>query len=129
MISNMKIYILEVIFGVVFLLLILMLQSIAGENVDTVVSILNTTSNNIFQLNIAIVVAFAVGLIMSKAFSYKGRDLKKIARGSTALVFANSTIMVLYPVAGIFSVVLILPTFVGNLIKFWSIAKNILEVI
>lgn len=130
MISNTKIYLVEFVMATLSLVIAMVLRKYLNENAITVMAEASELlCSGIFQLNLAIVVAFSIGLIMSKSFEYKGRKLKKIARGSTLLMLVNSTVMIFYPVLGVFSLAIVIPAMTGNLIKFWSIAKNILEVL
>ena len=55
--------------------------------------------------------------------------MKRIARNSTILFLTNSIIMIAYVWLGYYGIAIIIPALVGNVMKFWDISKNILEVI
>lgn len=84
-------------------------------------------SQNCFDLNAALVIAFIMSLILNGSFQYKGRKLPLIAKSAVYLVAFNSVILLLSPVLNNYSIVIAIPTLYGNAQKVWDLAKYILR--
>ena len=125
MITNRKIIFGEFGLGILLAIACQMSTQLQLPVKDAVASI----NANCFELNSAMTIAFLVALISGEAFTFKGRNMKAIARNSTVLFLANSFIMGLYPLAGLYAPALVLATLGGNIIKFYSVSRNILMVI
>ena len=125
MISNLKIYILEIIVAISLCGLVFLINSFFEEHEAIIAGI----CADCFQLNLAVTSAFIIALVAGKAFKCRGKNLKRIAKGSTTLLLINSAIMIGYRAIGVHGLELVVAATVGNVVKFWSISKNILEVV
>ena len=129
--SNKKLFSAELAIAIVLSVMITVLKITIQSPTDTVevLSFINKINDKCFELNLSLVVAFLISLIIGKAFKYKDRNMKRIARNSTILFLTNSIIMIAYVWLGYYGIAIIIPALVGNVMKFWDIPKNILEVI
>ncbi len=87
------------------------------------------TSQNCFDLNNALVIAFIISLILDGSFQYKGRKLPLIAKHAVYLVAFNSIILLLSPILNNYSIAIAFPALCGNAQKVWDLAKHILKTV
>ncbi len=87
------------------------------------------TSQNCFDLNNALVIAFIMSLILDGSFQYKGRKLPLIAKHAVYLVAFNSVVLLLSPILNNYSIVIAFPALFGNAQKVWDLAKHILKTV
>lgn len=98
---------------------------IRQELSDTYINFLS----NLFELNLAIVIAFIMAIIVERKIAYKGRQLKRITKNSVLIVVINSIIMSSYGLCGMFGLAVVVPTLIGNMCRVWGICREILEII
>ncbi len=91
---------------------------------------LGETLQPLFDLNMAIIVAFLIALVTNRAFCYKDMALNRIARNSTAFFIVNSLLLVIGFALNVeMATCIFVVVTIGNLVKFWDIAKNLLGVL
>lgn len=86
-------------------------------------------SQNCFDLNVALVIAFIISLMLDDSFQYKKRRLPLIAKNAIYLVAFNSTILLLSPILNNYSIIVVIPALYGNAQKVWDLAKHILKTV
>lgn len=85
--------------------------------------------SNLFELNLAVVIAFMIAILADRKIKYKNMQLKRIASNSILIVAVNSIVMSGYSLCGSFGLAIIVPTLVGNMCRVWGICREILEVV
>ena len=85
--------------------------------------------DNLFQINIALVIAFIIGIFAEGGLKYQGRNLKTISKHMLVLFMFNTVAMALFPVFGEFYFSVVTICFTGNIIEFVSVSKNIIGAI
>lgn len=85
--------------------------------------------DNLFQINIALVIAFIICIFAEGGLKYRGCNLKTISKQMLALFMFNTIAMALFPVFGRFYFSVVIGCFTGNIIEFVSVSKNIIGAI
>ena len=85
--------------------------------------------DNLFQINIALVIAFIIGIFAEGGLKYRGCNLKTISKQMLVLFMFNTITMALFPVFGEFYFSVVISCFTGNIIEFVSVSKNIIGAI
>lgn len=122
-----QVFIVEVILAIALFveLVIISATHIKQELSDTYIIFLS----NLFELNLAIVIAFMMAIIVERKIEYRGKQLKRITRNSVLIVVINSIIMSSYGLCGMFGLAVVVPTLIGNMCRVWGICREILEII
>lgn len=129
--TNIKIIISEGIASLLLLVCIILKEHLLyalGIPIITWQSIAQV-SQNCFDLNSALVIAFIMSLILGGSFQYRGRKLPLIAKNAVYLIAFNSIALLISPMLDNYSIVIAIPALYGNAQKVWDLAKYILKTV
>lgn len=82
----------------------------------------------LFELNNALAIALVLSLVISKGYTVKGRNLKRIAKSCCYFIIANSIVLAIAPLLNMAGLGVAISAFGANLIKLNYILHDILEV-
>lgn len=122
-------FILEICFAISIIIIYFLLAVLLKTDFNNFKENILDLNIGIVNLNNALIVAFILCIASNKIFMKNGENYKAIARRDLLFFLLNSLILVLSPILEIFSLIISIPAIAVEIITFWGILRDFLEII